>query len=248
MSIIEVVGRYASGADGARPVVVLPGAEAFAGGLASPGEGSGAQGRVLVELAQRGDEAAAVERVAADLGEHDVLVLALQSLPELLPAGPLVQAICTRGLRVVQAEGLLTRHARSVLVLTADPAVPQRSYLLGEDLPDSAATRLRQANEWAVEGLALRAVSARSGAALDGARQEAAVLRVERDELERRLSVETKRLQGQVDSLTAKNKQLRAVADRSVKRKVRKAAGLLRDDPVGGSKRLARAAARRLGR
>lgn len=252
MSLIEVVGRYSEGSAGARPVVVLDGAEAFAGALATPegGESGGSDGggRVVVELAQRGDEAAAVDRVAPSLGEHDVLVLALQSLPEQLPAGPLVQAITSQGLRVVQSEGLLTRHARSVLVLTKDRGLPQRSYLLGEDLPDSEATRLRQANEWAVEGLQLRAVAAKSGAALDGAREEVAVLRVERDALERKLAAETKRLQSQVSSLTATNKQLRAAAERRVSRRVRRAAGLLRDDPMGGSKRLARAAARRLGR
>jgi hypothetical protein len=251
MSLIEVVTRYSEGRDGLRPVVVLADAEALAGSLATPdtdASGRRADGRVVVDLAAEGDEAAVVERVAPSLQEHDVLVLVLTSPPETIPAGPFVQTICAHGLRVVQTEGLPKRHARTVVVLTGDRSVPQRSYLLGEDLPDSDATRLRQANEWAVEGLQLRALSARSEAALAGAREELAGLRAERDTLKAKLAAESKRLQEQAVSLAAATKQLRTDNERRVSRRVRRAAKLLRDDPVGGSKRLARAAGRRLGR
>lgn len=252
MSLIEVVTRYSEGREAGRPVVVLPGAEALAGALATPdasdARGGDGSGRVVVDFAAEGDEAAVVDRLAPSLQEHDVLVLVLKSPPESIPSGPLVQAICSHGLRVVQTEGLPKRHAPTVLVLTGDPSVPQRSYLLGEGLPDSDATRLRQANEWAVEGLQLRALSARSEAALTGSREELAGLRAERDALKAKLADESKRLQEQTVLLAAANKRLRTANERRMSRRVRRAAKLLRDDPVGGSKRLARAAARRLGR
>lgn len=240
MSLIEVVSRYGGTPDSGRPVVVLPAAEALAGALATPdaanGSGGRSSGRVLVDLAVVGEEVATVERIAPTMEERDVLVLVLRSTPESLPSGPLVQALCAHGLRVLQSERLPTRHAPTVLVLTGDASLPQRSYLLGEALPESDAMHLRQANEWAVEGLQLRALVARHETALAEAKGDISSLKAERDAL-----------QSRADSLAARNAQLGAAADRRMSRKVRRAARLLRDDPVGGSRRLARAAARRLG-
>jgi hypothetical protein len=251
MSVDEVVTRYAGSPSGARPVVFLPGAEGVGGRLsgASPMETAAeAPSRVVVDLAQRGEEAAGVERLAGHLGGRDVGVLVLVSAPELVPAGPVVAALGGAGLRVVQAEGMVSREGRTVLAFTADPSVPQVSYLLGHAVPEGDAARLRQANEWAVEGLQLRALAATTADQLAGAREEAAVLRVERDALETRLAAERARLQAEVDTLARANRALRAQRDMTTGAKVKKAVRILMEDPLGGAKRLARAAARRLRR
>jgi hypothetical protein len=260
MSIAELVAGYRLGAAGERPVRFYPAAEDLAGRVpdakaaeAPVGEGSAGEGpaegpddegagRVLLEYVPAGDEASCVERRAGGLGPHDVLVLAMRARPEDLPVGPIVQAACASGLRVIRAEGL--RHAQgaqTVVVLTSDRDEPQRSYLLRQDLPLSETTRLRQANEWAVEGLQLRALASRRGDALEVARAEVRALRTERD----RLGADRQRLEAQVQSLNQANRLLRAEADRRPARMLRKAARLLREDPVDGARRLARAAARR---
>ncbi|HEU5143732.1 MAG TPA: hypothetical protein VFT81_01040 [Dermatophilaceae bacterium] len=269
MSIAELVAGYRRGAAGERCVQFYPAAEDLARrvpdataavpiaeaptGEGSTGEsthegtageqpGGQGEGRVLLEFVPAGDEASCVERRAGSLGPHDVLVLAMRVRPEGLPVGPLVQAVCASGLRVVRAEGV--RHAQgaqTVLVLTSDRDEPQRSYLLGQDLPESEATRLRQANEWAVEGLQLRALVSRREAALGTASAEADALRAERG----RLEADRRQLEKQVQSLTRANRLLRAEVDRRPARRLRKAARMLREDPVDGARRLARAAADR---
>jgi hypothetical protein len=203
------------------------------------GEGGG---RVLLDFVPAGDEAACVARRAGDLGPHDVLVLAMRARPDELSVGPLVQAACASGLRVVRAEGM--RHAQgaqTVMALTSDSDEPQRSYLLGQELPESTATRLRQANEWAVEGLQLRALAARREAALGAASADADALRAERA----RLEAAREQLDAEVQSLTRANRELRAAAERTPARRLRNAARMLREDPVKGVRRLVSAAVRR---
>jgi hypothetical protein len=248
MSIVELVAGYRRGVSGERPVQFYPAAEELAkrvpdaSAVAVSTQGPTGEGRVLLEFVPAGDEASCVERRADGLGPHDVLLLAMRVRPEDLPVGPLVQAACTLGLRVVRAEGL--RHAQgaqTVVVVTSDRDEPQRSYLLGQDLPESEATRLRQANEWALEGLQLRALAAKTEAAVGAASAEADALRAERARLEEA----RQRLETQVQSLTRVNGLLRAEADRRAARRLRKAAQMLREDPVDGARRLARAAARR---
>jgi hypothetical protein len=254
MTIDELVAGYRRGPAGERRVQFYPAAEDLARRVAdavaveaTAGEESSDErdGRVLLEFAPAGDEASCIEHRAGGLGPHDLLVLAIRVRPEALPVGPIVQTSCSAGLRVVRAEGL--RHAQgaqTVVVLTRSRDEPQRSYLLGQDLPESEATRLRQANEWAIEGLQLRALASRQEADRETASAEARTLRVERD----RLESARKHLEAKVQSLTELNRSLRAEADRSPARVLRKAARILRDDPVGGTRRLARAAGRRLGR
>jgi hypothetical protein len=245
MSIAEVLARYADSASGDRQLRYLPPAAPVAGSLPGaaalePDAADVEGGAVVVDLAQSGAEAAAIGALGALLGERGVGVLILASTPESMAVGPVLQAATQAALRVVQAEGLASRHGRTILVLTRDPAIPQRSYLLGEPLPDAPATRLRQANEWAVEGLQLRALSGVTQTQLSGAREEARLLRVERDELAAAWAAERKRLNARIAELTEAPGALR-----SGMQHLKKAASLMSSDTVGGSRRIAKAAARR---
>lgn len=246
MALGEVVSSYTGGEGGRRVVhteAAAPLAQALQG--SSPvGDGTGDGPFVLVDLAQRGAEAAVLEKGLAAAGPHDVLALLLVSLPEDLPVGPLVDVVTRAGARVVQVEGLRTRHARTVLVVTRDEEVPAVSYLLGHAVPRDDAALRRLANEWQLEGVQLRALTATLERRLEGAVAESAALRVEKASVESRLAEQARE---HASTVSALERRL-ASGEPGLGSRLRRAARTISDDPVGGSKRVARAVARKASR
>jgi hypothetical protein len=218
----------------AEPVVGgFPGAEPYAAAPAAEGPAP-----VVVDLVQRGNEAEAITALGDLVGDRGVGVLILASPPAEMPVGRIVEALGQAGLRTVQAEGLASRYGRTVLALTRDREVPQRSYLLDQPVPSTDAAALRLANEWAVAGLQQRAASGLAEDQLAGARDEAKELRLEIDRLSAEWAAERARLRARIEEL--KDRGVRAGA-----RKAKVAAGRVGRSPVKESKAMARSFVRR---
>lgn len=244
MALKELVSSY-TGGDAGRRLLHSEAAAPLAQALtdARPaGKNDGDDPAVRVDLAPSGREAETAERALGDSGERDVVVLLCVCLPENLPAGPLVDVVTRAGARVVRVEGLRTRHARTAVVLTRDATVPGVSYLLGHAVTDEDAARRRLANEWQVEGFQLRALTATLERRLEGALAEAGALRVEKAAVESRLSAREKEHAKVVASLE------RHLAERGLAPRIRKAARIISSDPVGGSRKVAKAVVRRASR
>lgn len=199
---------------------------------------------VVVGHAQLGDEVGALHRLAEAVGERGVGVLALVAEPSALPVGPLVAGTSELGLRVVRAQGIQHRRARTVITVTRDAEVPVTAYLADTSVASGDRAAARLANEWLVEGVALRATVEQLTLRLQGAEEEAALLRVRLDEVQSRARDERQALEQEL----AAARRAAAQAAQGPAVKVRRAVALLRKDPVGGSRRIARSAAKRLGR
>ena len=246
MALKELVSSY-TGGDAERQVVsteaAAPLAEAFADGRGpgEDGEGGAVGAAVRVDLAASGQEVETAERVLGSAGDRDVVVLLCAARPEELPVGPLVDVVTRAGVRVVRVEGLRTRHARTAIVLTRDSSVPAVSYLLGHAVPDDHSAHRRLANEWQLEGLQLRALTATLERRLEGALAEAAALRVEKAAVESSLASQAKEHARAVAALE------RRLAD-GLGSRVRRAARTISSDPVAGSRKVAKAVVRRASR
>ncbi|GGB84484.1 hypothetical protein N798_11235 [Knoellia flava TL1] len=244
MALKELASSYTGGDAGRRLVyteAAAPLAQALADGRGA-GEDDGVDTAVRVDLAPSGREVESVERALASAGDRDVVVLLCVSLPENLPVGPLVDVVTRAGARVVRVEGLRTRHARTALVLTRDASVPGVSYLLGHAVSEDDSAQRRLANEWQLEGLQLRALAATLERRLEGALSEAAALRVEKAAVESRLSAQAKEHARSVASLE------RRLAEGGLGPRIRRAARTISSDPVGGSRKVAKAVVRRASR
>lgn len=265
MKVAELVTRHAG--DDRRPsvaIVVRPSAQGLALVLAggpvvrswderNPDE-PGAQ--TQVEVIAPGQEDEQISELAAVLGDTDVAVLLFRSPPEMLPVGVVTDTLCRHRLTVLDAAGAGHRLGRTALVVSRDPERRQRAYLTGTQIPDDEAARLRQRNEWVIEGLALRSSVQVLERRLEGQAAELSQAREERRTLDQELTdarelsdrlavVERERLAAQ-DALAAserRRRQARVAAARSSR--IREAFRLLAEDPKEGSRRIARAIARR---
>jgi len=256
MHIAEVVARHAC--DERRPsvaIVVRPSAEALAkvlpGGLVVqswderiPGEPGT---RTLVEVITPGRETEQIADLSAVMGETDVALLLLKPPPELIPVGVVTDVLTRNGLTVLDACGTIHRQGRTVVAVSRDSERRQRVYLTGTPIPDDEAGRLRQRNEWAVEGLQLRSLGQVFERRIKGQADELSLAREERLVLDQALSVlEAERSAAQ--EALAESQRLLVAARREIAvrpSRIRKAAKLLAEDPRKGSRRIARGIARR---
>jgi hypothetical protein len=261
MKVAEMVARHAT--DERRPsvaVVVRPSAEALAPALTGgpvvhswderSAEEPGA--RTLVEIIASGQEDEQVAELTDVLGDLDVAILLFRPPPEMLPVGVVTDALSRHRLTVLDAGGTIHRLGRTMLAVSRDPERRQRAYLSGIRVPDSEAARLRQGNEWAIEGLQLRASIQVLEHRLEGqeaellqAREEHRVLEQELTDsrgLSARLSVMDRELTAARDALAAGERSL-AAAERPCR--IRKAVRVLVEDPREGFRRTTRAIARR---
>ena len=260
MSIVEIIETYASADGEHRPVLLLPGTrhllDQVTGAVThEPGEPTPDLGALLVGAAKPGKEGAEVEAVAAGVGERDVLLLLLGSVPSALRVGPLVQSFTAAGLRVVRAEQLEAPLAGTLVVACRGETLPLRSYLLAETIPDTESAQLRLVNEWAVEGLQLRTLAASLTPTRKAAEQQirAAEQRIRAAEQQVRAAQqgnaearsELAALQAELATCANDNIALRRQLERGARWKLRRATQIVREDPVGGTKRLARAVTRR---
>jgi len=285
MVLAEFVARHVS--DDRRPstaIVVRSSADLTALGLTGapvhtwdehlPEE---AQSRTVVEVLEPGQEEEQVAALAAVLTDTEVAILLFSQPPELLPVGVVAGTLSRHHLTVLDASGTSHRLGRTTLAVSRDAERRQRAYLTGNEIPDNDASRLRQRNEWLVEGLQARARLQLLERRLAGQDAELALARQEHRELEQelmesgelsaRLKVEQEELSTTRDALAATESALatsekalaaserslvvarRATAVRpSTPSAIRKAAHLLAEDPVKGSGRVVRAVARRLRR
>lgn len=245
MSVNEIVAEYAADRDGR--VVVLPSAQdltaALAGARPWGEDDSPGRGQVVVAVLAA-DPAEELLALADRLGTGDVAVALLPQVPAGLPVGPLVTSVTTAGLRVLRAEGARLRQGRSLLVLATDPALPVSGYLTGGRVATGESAERRMSNEWMLERLQTRAAVRQLESRLEGATAEAAAVRAERD----RFQQEAARSAAELATVSATLRGLKAAQKRSLRARSRKAAQLLRDDPLRGGARLVRGAARRLRR
>jgi hypothetical protein len=246
VALKDVVSSYVGG-DSGRRVVYTEAAAPLAQALPDsvPVE-QAPQGEpvVRVDLAQKASTTQVAEGLLEALGDRDVAVLLLVSLPEDVPVGPLVDLVTRAGARVLRVEGLRTRHARTAVVLTRDPGLPVVSYLLGHEVPQDDVAQRRLSNEWQLEGNQLRALAATLERRLDGALAEAAALRVEKAAVESRLSAQGRQHAKEVAALERRL----AEGGKGLGPSLRRAARTISADPVAGSRKVAKAVVRRASR
>jgi len=222
MKISEMVARHAG--DERRPsavIVLRPSAEDLASTLTGgpvvrswdddapeePGT------RTVVEVIAPGNEVEQIAGLSAALGDTDVALLLFGPPPEMLPVGVVTDALSRHRLTVLDACGTEYRSGRTTLVVSRDSERPQRAYLTGTPIPDDEPGRLRQRNEWIIEGMQLRAglhlLERRLGgqtAELSQAREERRRLELELTEgrdLSARLNVLRGELSAAQDALSA---------------------------------------------
>ncbi|EAP97502.1 hypothetical protein JNB_18568 [Janibacter sp. HTCC2649] len=253
MSLSDYVSSTSAAVGADAVVTLLAGSETLNGvvptNLARTDAGESEGGRaVVVAHAPQGEEVTALETLAEAIGDRGVGILALVVAPDALPVGPLVAAATETGLRVVRAQGVQHRRARSVLTVTRDSEVPVTAYLAATPVATDERATLRLANEWLVEGLALRAGLERLAARQRGAEYEAAQLRLRLDEFQTRARDERADLQSEIAVAQKAARDARARAAQGPAVRAKRAVAILREDPVGGSRRIARSAAKRLGR
>lgn len=256
MHIAELVARHAC--DERRPsvaIVVRPSAEVLAKVL--PGgpvvqswderspEESGA--RTLVEIIAPGTETEQIADLSAVLGETDVALLLLKPPPELIPVGVVTDALTGHGLTVLDACGTIHRLGRTLVAVSRDSERRQRAYLTGTPIPDDEAGRLRQRNEWVVEGLQLRSLGQLLERRIKGQADELSLAREERLGLDQALNVMEAERSAAQEALAVSQRSLVAARREIAVRpsRIRRAARLLAEDPRKGSRRIARAIARR---
>jgi hypothetical protein len=225
--------------------------------------------RTLLEVVAPGEEEQEVAALSELLGDTDVAILLFSEPPEMLPVGVVTDTLTRHRLTVLEAVGSSHRSARTAVVASRDPQRRQRAYLTGAPIPDDEAGRLRHLNEWVVEGLQLRSRVQLLERRLQGQDAELSQARKERRLLEQEPTEATdlaSRLRILGEDLTATQEALAAselecavsqkslvASERSLVEhrannvrpaKIRKAARLLRVNPVKGSGRIVRAVAR----
>lgn len=261
MKIAELVTRHA--ADDRRPsvaIVVRPSAEALTPALTGGPvvrswderipEEPGA--RTLVEVIAPGQEDEQIADLSDVLGDTDVAILVFRPPPEMLPVGVVTDTLSRHRLTVLDAAGTGHRLGRTALAVSRDPERPLWAYLTGTRIPDDEAARLRQRNEWVVEGLQLRSsiqvLEQRLGGAaaeLSQAREEHRMVDQELTDarnLSARLAVLERELSAARNALVASQGSRTAAARLST---IRKAVRLLVRGPREGYRRITRAIARR---
>lgn len=246
MALREVVSPYVGGDSGRRLVyseAAAPVAQALPDSVPVE-QATDGEAVVRVDLAPAGSAKEAAQGLLSALGDRDVAVLLLVCLPEDVPVGPLVELVTRAGARIVRVEGVRTRHARTAVVLTRDPSLPVVSYLLGHEVPQDEAAQRRLSNEWQLEGAQLRALAATLERRLEGALAESAALRVEKAAVESRLAGQGRQHAKEVAALERRL----AAGGQGLGPRLRRAARTVSADPVGGSKKVARAVVRRASR
>ena len=274
MNIAEMVARHAG--DERRPsvaIVLRPSAEAFASALTGgpvvrswdehaleePGT------RTVVEVISPGKEMEQIAELSAVLGDTDVAILLFSPPPEALPVGVVTDTLCRHRLTVLDGCGTGYRSGRTTFAVSRDSERRQRAYLIGTPIPDDESSRLRQRNEWIIEGLQLRSSVQVFERRLEGQVAELLQARKERRRLEQeltevselsaRLSVLGDELSATQDALAASERAL-AASERSLvmsrremanhpSRIIRKAVHLLAEDPMKGFGCIMRAIGRR---
>lgn len=256
MHIAELVARHAC--DERRPsvaIVVRPSAEALAKLL--PGgpvvqswderipDEPGA--RTLVEVIAPGSETEQIAELSGVLGETDVALLLFNPPPELLPVGVVTDALTRHGLTVLDTCGTIHRLGRTAVAVSRDSERLQRVYLTGTPIPDDEAGRLRQRNEWAMEGLQLRSSQRLLERRLQGQADELLAARAERRTLDQKITVMEGEQAAAQEALAASQRSLVAARQEIAVRpsRIRKAVRLLAEDPRQGSRRIAGGIARR---
>lgn len=235
MNIAEMVARHA--VDERRPsaaIVVRPSAEAFASVLTGgpvvlswdehapeePGT------RTVVEVIAPGKEMEQIAELSALLGDTDVAILLFSPQPEALPVGVVTDTLSRHGLTVLDGCGTGYRSGRTTLAVSRDSERRQRVYLTGTPIPDDEPGRLRQRNEWVVEGLQMRSSMQVLERRLEGQAAELSQARTERRLLEQELT--------QAGELSARLSVLEG-----------ELAAVPAEDPAKGSGRIVRAIGRR---
>jgi hypothetical protein len=259
MSLQEVLARYAGPSDQPdRRVLLLPAAQVLSTRVPAAKEwtpddaadaADAATPRVLIDLFPQGNPVAQVADLVAKVGDRDIAVVLLASGADTLPVGPLVTGLTAAGLRVVQVESIRIKEARTVAVVTRDPAVPRRSYLIGAEVGDDEPTQQRLANEWLVEQFQLRSRVGTSERRIELLESQVRTLTEERDVARASLATSSRALAALEDTTRKQRaaiRQLESAGVRGLGRTVKRAARILKDDPVAGSGRLAKAAGRRL--
>lgn len=225
--------------------------------------------RTLLEVVTPGEEEQEVDALSALLGDTDVAILLFSEPPETLPVGVVTDTLTRHRLTVLDAGGSGHRSARTAVVVSRDPQRRQRAYLTGTPIPDDEAGRLRQLNEWVVEGLQLRSRVQLLERRLEGQDAELSQARKERrlreqepteaTDLASRLRILGADLTATQEalaaseqeyavsqkSLVASERSLVAHREKEVRpARIRKAVRLLSVNPVKGSGRIVRALAR----
>lgn len=256
MHIAELVARHAC--DERRPsvaIVVRLSAEALAkvlpGGpvvqswdervMQEPGA------RTLVEVIEPGQESEQIADLSAALGETDVALLLFKPPPELLAVGVVTDVLTRHGLTVLDACGTIHRLGRTMVVVSRDSERRQRVYLTGTPIPDDGAGRLRQRNEWVIEGLQLRSSRQLLERRLTGQAEELLLAREERRVLDQALSAMEGERSAAREALAVSQRSLAAARREIAVRpsRIRKAVRLLAEDPGKGSRRIAAGISRR---
>ncbi|MDN5789278.1 MAG: hypothetical protein L0H25_00220 [Micrococcales bacterium] len=276
MSIAEIIAEYVPAVEGPRSILLLAGARHLAervpgAGTYEPGDPRPGGAAILVGAARPGGESDEVDTVATAVHEGDVLVLLLGATPTELRVGPLVQSVTAGGLRVVRIEELEAPLRGTLLIACRGALLPRASYLLGEAIPDTERAYERLANEWAIEGLQLRAVAGMVAAAhaaaeeADRAAQETRLaaqqavrsaqeatratqerVRAAEDVADVRgreltaLRAELAALHAELAVVAKSNRELRVLAKRGPGWRIKRAAALVKDDPVEGTKHVLR--------
>jgi hypothetical protein len=262
VNVAELVARHAR--DERRPsgaIVLRPSADELAGGLTGgpvvrswdqhvPDEPGTC---TVVEVIATGKEGEQIADLAAVLGDTDVALLLFKLPPEALHVGVVTDTLTRQGLTVLEACGTTHRSGRTAIVVSRDAERPQRAYLSGTPIPDDEASRLRQRNEWVIEGLQLRSSIQVLERRVEGQAAELLQSRSERRlvdqeltearDLTAKLGVAERERAAAQTALALARRELAARPSR-----IRKAALLLADDPVQGSRRIVRAIGRRLRR
>ena len=219
MSVADMVARH--GFDQRRPseaVVLRPSADALATSLTGgpvvhtweehlsqkPGTCT------VVEAIAPGHEQEQIADLAAVLGDTDVALLLFRRPPEKLPVGVVTDTLCGHRLNVLDACATSNRFGRTVLAVSRDADRQVRGHPGGTPLADDEPSRLRQRNEWVIEGLALRSSVHLLRRRLDGQAAELSQARRERRQLDQELSAAQDALGASQRSLAASERRLGA--------------------------------------
>lgn len=189
--------------------------------------------------------------IVAGLGGREVALLLLPSAVGDLSAGPLLAALARSGGLLVGVHEVENRLVRTALAVTADPAVPIRAHVVMDEIGiggDSAAVR----NEWLLVGSGQRARVHRLENRLRGHNDEVTLLRTERNIARTRWESEkatSRELRGTIAELEKSLAAAQAQVPNSRKNSpsaLTRGASRMRENPVQGSRKVARAVARRL--
>jgi hypothetical protein len=254
MRIIDIVRRLTDAGDRR---LLLDEAEDVRPELVSFDDaGDDGEGRPSVRLAlvPAGSPSDDLCRALTSAGDRDIVVLLLADPPADLPVGALVDAVAQAGLSVLDASPVVSRHARTALVVSRDASLPLRSYLIGDPLERSAESTQRLLTERAIEGLVQRAAAHRDGERLLAFDAEVGALSARLETAEDKVATLT-RENAALAADVARLKKLSttqaaelARRDQSLPRLARRAVGAVRGDARRGTARIIRALLLRAGK